>query len=56
MERELRYIQIDNDGKYKDQFEKYCRDHAMRPQKTMFKISQHSGIADKMNHTICGKN
>ena len=37
-ERKLRYIQADNDGEYRGLFERYCRQHGIRLEKTILKI------------------
>jgi len=50
--RKLKCIRADNDGKYRGPFEKYCREHGIKLEKTDPKTPQQNGIAERMNITI----
>lgn len=50
--RQLKCVRADNGGEYRGPFEKYCRDHGIRLEKTVPKTPQHNGVAERMNRTI----
>ena len=50
--KKLKSVKADNGGEYRGPFEKYCKVHGIRLEKTPSKISQHNGVAERMNRTI----
>jgi transposase InsO family protein len=50
--RRLKCVRVDNGGKYRGPFEKYCRSHGIRLEKTMPKTPQQNGIAERVNIII----
>jgi hypothetical protein len=51
--RQMKCVRADNDAEYRGPFEKYCRSHSIKLEKTVPKSSQYNGGAEKMNRTIC---
>ena len=50
--RKLKCIRADNGGEYRGPFEKYCREHGIKLEKTVPKTPQQNGVAERMNRTI----
>lgn len=50
--RELKCVRADNGGEYRGPFDKYCRDHGIRLEKTYPKTPQHNGVAERIHRTI----
>ena len=49
-ERKLKCVQEDNGGEYMGLFEEYCKEYGIRLKKTVPKISQYNGVADRMHY------
>jgi hypothetical protein len=50
--RKLKCIRADNDGEYRGPFEKYCREHGIKLEKTVPKTPQHNEVDERMNKII----
>ena len=50
--KKLKSVKADNGGEYRGPFEKYCKVHGIRLEKTPSKTPQHNGVAERMNRTI----
>jgi transposase InsO family protein len=50
--RKLKCIRSDNGGEYRGPFERYCKIHGIRQQKTVPKTPQQNGLAQRMNRTL----
>lgn len=50
--RKLKCIRSDNGGEYRGPFERYCKMHGIRQQKTVPKTPQQNGLAQRMNRTL----
>ena len=50
--RKLKCIRVDNDGEYRGPFEKYCREHGIKLEKTVLKTPHQNGVAERINITI----
>ncbi|KAG6772135.1 hypothetical protein POTOM_023531 [Populus tomentosa] len=53
--RKLKCIRSDNGGEYRGPFEKYCREHGIKLEKTIPKTPQQNGVVERMNKTIVEK-
>ncbi|KAI4297117.1 hypothetical protein L6164_037021 [Bauhinia variegata] len=50
--RKLKCVRADNGGEYRGPFERYCKDHGIKLEKTVPKTPQQNGVAERMNRTI----
>ncbi|KAI5343579.1 hypothetical protein L3X38_011455 [Prunus dulcis] len=50
--RSLKCIRTDNRGEYIRVFRNYCRSNGIRHERSVLKIPQHNGVAERMNKTI----
>lgn len=50
--RKPKCIISNNGGEYRGPFEKYCKMHGIRQQKTVPKEPQQNGLAERMNRTL----
>ena len=48
----LKCVRANNDSEYRGSFEQYCRSHKIRFKKTVPKIPQQNGVAERINRMI----
>lgn len=48
IERQLKYIRANNGSEYRDLFEKCCRNHGIKLEKIILKISQYNRVAKSL--------